>query len=40
MKELTNKLKKIKKSKTNQKLLYKKSNKRAIRIFVDDLSIK
>ena len=40
MKELTEKLKKIIKSRTNQKLIYKKSNKRPIRLFVDDLSVK
>ena len=40
MKELTQKLKKIMKSRNNQKLIYKQSNKRAIRLFVDDLSVK
>jgi hypothetical protein len=40
MKELTEKLKKIMKSRTNQKLIYKNSNKRPIRLFVDDLSVK
>ena len=40
MKELTKKLKKIMRSRTNQKLIYKQSNKRAIRFFVDDLSVK
>ena len=40
MKEITQKLKKIIKSRTNQKLIYKQSNKRATRLFVDDLSVK
>ena len=40
MEEITQKLKKIMKARTKQKLIYKQSNKRSPRLFVDDLSVK
>ena len=40
MEEITQKLKKIMKSRYDQKLIYKQSNKKATRLFVDDLSVK
>jgi hypothetical protein len=40
MEDITMKLKKIMKSKKNQKIIYKQSNKKSASIFVDDLSVK
>jgi hypothetical protein len=40
MEEITQKLKKIMKSRNNKKIINKQSNKRATRLFVDDLSVK
>jgi len=40
MEEITQKLKKITESRKNKKIIYKQSNKRAKRLFVDDLSVK
>jgi len=40
MEEITEKLIKIMKSRKNRKIIYKQSNKKANRLFVDDLSVK
>ena len=38
MEDITKKLKKIMKSRKNKKLIYKQSNKRSAKLFVDDIS--
>lgn len=40
MKNATQKLRKMVKSRDNQKIIYKNSNKKTVGLFVDDLSIK
>jgi hypothetical protein len=40
MNNITKKLRKITKSKDNQKLVFKQTNKRRVGLFVDDLSLK
>ena len=40
MDEITQKLKKLAKSRMNLKLIYKQSNQRSVKLFVDDLSEK
>ena len=40
MEDITEKLKKIMKSRKNRKVIYKQSNKRANKLFIDDLSVK
>jgi len=40
MEEITQKLEKMMKSRYDQKLIYKQSNKESANIFVDDLSVK
>ena len=40
MEEITQKLKKIMKSRYDQKLIYKLSNRMSVGLFVDDLSAK
>ncbi len=40
MENVTNNLKKMVKTRKNQKLIYKQSNSRSASLFVDDLSVK
>jgi len=40
MEEITQKLKKIMKSRYDQKLIYKQSNRMSVGLFVDDISAK
>jgi len=40
MEEITQKLKKITKSRRNDNIIYKQSNKRSVILFVEDLSVK
>ena len=40
MNSITKKLRKITKSKDNQKLVYRQTNKNRVKLFIDDLSTK
>ena len=40
MEDITKKLKKMMKSRKNQNVIYKQSNVRSAKLFVDDLSVK
>lgn len=40
MEDVTQKLKKMIKSRKNQKIIYKNTNRKSVGLFIDDLSVK